>query len=351
VTLGTISDAQSMDAVTGGPDEKRFLLHYNFPPYSVGEVGRLGFTNRREIGHGNLAERSLRPCCPEDYSYTIRIVSEIMSSNGSTSMATVCSGTLALMDAGVPITKPVAGISIGLFTGETKDVLVTDILGAEDHCGDMDFKVSGTRDGITGFQVDLKIPGLKWELVEGAFEKARASRMNILDFMQKILPEPRSEMSIYAPRVSKIQIDPDKIGLVIGPGGKNIKRVCETYDVQIDIEDDGSVHFFGTNHENVSAAVHEIEAMTAEAEIGKIYDGIVKGVKEFGAFVEILPGKEGLVHISEMANFRVKSVDDICKLGDRMRVKCINVDESGKIRLSRKAALEEQDTQPSQKPE
>ncbi|MBU1693259.1 MAG: polyribonucleotide nucleotidyltransferase [Verrucomicrobia bacterium] len=343
ITLGTTSDAQSMDALTGGPDEKRFMLHYNFPPYSVGEVGRLGGVGRREVGHGALAERSIAPMMPKDYPYTVRIVSEIMGSNGSSSMASVCVGTLALMDAGVPLIKPVAGISIGLFTAPGKAQLVTDILGAEDHCGDMDFKVAGTRDGITGFQVDLKIPGLTWELVAGAFAQAKAARVQILDYMGSVIDKPRPELSSYAPRITVLKINPEKIGALIGPGGKNIRRITDTTGVQIDIEDDGSVHIFSADKQAMDAAVKEVSMVTAEAEPGKIYQGTVTGVKEFGAFVEILPGQEGLVHISELANFRVKRTEDVVKIGDLVWVKCLSVDDSGKIRLSRKAALEEKD--------
>ncbi len=235
---------------------------------------------------------------------------------------------------------------MGLFSEGEQAELVIDILGTEDHCGDMDFKVSGTRDGITGFQVDLKIRGLKWELVEGAFRMAREARLKILDFMGTVIAEPRSEMSPFAPRIEVVKIPPDKIGLLIGPGGKNIKRIQETYQVKLDVEEDGSVHFSGSNPEGMKAAVREVQSMTAEAEVGKLYQGTVRGIKEFGAFVEILPGKEGLVHISEMADFRVRSVDDICKMGDLMWVKCINVDQDGKIRLSRKAALKELDQEP-----
>jgi polyribonucleotide nucleotidyltransferase len=343
VTLGTNSDAQSMDAVTGGANEKNFMLHYNFPPYCVGEVRRLGSTSRREIGHGSLAERSLRMVMPEDYPYTVRIVSEIMGSNGSSSMASICAGTLALMDAGVPIKKPVAGISIGLFSDGDKAVPVTDILGTEDHCGDMDFKVAGTRDGITGFQVDLKIRGLSWDLVEKAFAQARKARGEILDFMASVIEKPREELSEFAPRIHVMMIDPEKIGALIGPGGKNIRRITDTTGAQIDIEDDGSVHIFSADKAALDAAIEEVTAVTAEAEVGKIYRGKVTGIKDFGAFVEILPGKDGLVHISEMADFRVKSVEDICKMGDSMWVKCIGIDDRGKIKLSRKAALKEKD--------
>ncbi len=341
VTLGTVSDAQSMDAIPGGHEEKRFMLHYNFPPFSVGEAGRIMGPGRREIGHGNLAERSLRMVMPDDYAYTTRVVSEILESNGSSSMASICGGCLALMDAGVPLIKPVAGISIGLFTADDgRAELVTDIIGSEDHCGDMDFKVAGTRDGITGFQVDLKLRGLRWDIVEGAFDRARVARGQILDFMAGVLEGPRAEMSPHAPRVQTLQIDREKIGALIGPGGKNIRRITETYSVQVDIEDDGSVFVFSNNQENMDAALNEIHGLTAEAEIGKVYTGTVKGVKDFGAFVEILPGKEGLVHISEMANFRVREVGDICKIGDTMVVKCIDIDDTGRIRLSRRAALE-----------
>lgn len=350
VTLGTHQDAQEMDAIGGGPDEKTFLLHYNFPPFSVGEVGRLGAVGRREIGHGALAERSIRPVMPPDYPYTVRVVSEIMGSNGSSSMASVCAGSLALMDAGVPIRKPVAGISIGLFTGPGKAVLVTDIIGAEDHCGDMDFKVAGTRDGITGFQVDLKIRGLEWDLVAGAFEQARRARLQILDRMTAVIPAPRPELSPYAPRIVALKIPVDKIGALIGPGGKNVRRITDTYGVQIDIEDDGTVHIFSVDKESMDAAVREVQMQTAEAEVGKIYQGKVTGLKDFGCFVEILPGIEGLVHISELATFRVRNVEDICKIGDVMWVKCINVDESGKIRLSRRAALEERGEAAQEKP-
>ena len=343
VTLGTKSDTQRLDAVTGGESEKKFIHHYNFPPYSVGEVGRLGSTGRREIGHGALAERSLREIVPEDYPYTLRLVSDIMGSNGSSSMASICGGSLAMMDAGVPIKAPVAGISIGLFSGEGGDELVTDILGVEDHCGDMDFKVSGTRNGITGFQVDLKIPGLKWELVEGAFEKARLARIEILDFMTGIIGAPRDELSQYAPRIHAMKIDPEKIGELIGPGGSNIRSITALSGTQIDIEDDGTVNIFATDQASLEIAMREVALVTAEVEEGKIYDGVVTGVKEFGAFVQVLPGKDGLVHISELADCRVGKVEDVCKLGDRMWVKCIGIDDRGRVKLSRKAAMREKD--------
>ncbi|HMP72280.1 MAG TPA: polyribonucleotide nucleotidyltransferase [Kiritimatiellia bacterium] len=341
VTLGTMQDTQSLDGITGGAKEKKFLLHYNMPPYAVGECGRLGMTSRREIGHGNLAERAVLPVIPEDFPYSIRVVSEIMESNGSSSMASACVATLALMDAGVPITRPVAGISVGLFSSEQKSQIVLDILGAEDHCGDMDFKVTGTRKGITGFQVDLKIRGLTWDIVESAFALANKGRQQILDFMSTVIAESRPDLSEYAPRIHVLKIDPDKIGALIGPGGKNIRRITDTTGAQIDIEDDGTIRVYCTDKHALDAAIREVNAVTAEPEVDKIYQGRVTGVKDFGAFVEFLPGKEGLVHISELADFRVRSVEDICKMGDMMWVKCIGVEANGKVRLSRRAAMED----------
>ena len=343
-TLGTGQDEQEMDGLTGGDTTKRFTLHYNFPPYSTGEVKRLGGLNRREIGHGALAERSIEPMVPKDYPYAVRVVSEIMGSNGSSSMASVCVGTLALMDAGVPMKKPVAGISIGLVTGEGhKPVLLTDILGAEDHCGDMDFKVAGTRDGITGFQVDLKIRGLDWDLVAGAFDRAHAARQKILDTMLAVLPAPRPELSPYAPRIVVVQINPEKIGALIGPGGKNIRRIVDTTGAQIDIDDDnsGKVSIFSNNKESLEAALREVQALTAEAEVGKIYRATVTGIKDFGCFAEFLPGQEGLVHISELADFRVNRTEDVVKMGEEIWVKVLSVEDNGKVRLSRKAAMAE----------
>ncbi|NCD23341.1 MAG: polyribonucleotide nucleotidyltransferase [Spartobacteria bacterium] len=346
VTLGTGRDEQEMDGLTGGPTTKRFTLHYNFPPYSVGEVRRLGGLNRREIGHGALAERSIEPMVPKDYPYSVRVVSEIMGSNGSSSMASICAGTLALMDAGVPLKKPVAGISIGLVTGEgKKPVLLTDILGAEDHCGDMDFKVGGTRDGITGFQVDLKIHGLDWDLVKGAFDRAREARLKILDAMAQALPAPRPDLSPYAPRIVVVNINPEKIGALIGPGGKNIRRITDTTGTQIDIEDDGKVSIFSNNKENLDAALREVSALTAEAEVGKIYRATVTGIKDFGCFAEFLPGQEGLVHISELADFRVNRTEDVVKMGEEIWVKVLSVEDNGKVRLSRKAAMAEKGEQ------
>jgi polyribonucleotide nucleotidyltransferase len=350
-TLAARGDTQEMDGLTGGPREKSFILHYNFPNYSVGETGRIMGPGRREIGHGALAERSLLPVLPaeDEFPYVIRVVSEIMESNGSTSMASVCGGCLALMDAGVPITNLVAGISCGLVSRLNEDgtfakhVVLSDILGAEDHFGDMDFKICGTKDGITGFQLDLKIQGLPHDVAVEAILRNRELREQILAVMAETLPEPRKELSKYAPRIETIQIDPDKIGMLIGPGGKTIRKIVEVSGAQIDIDDDnsGKVYVYATSGESMARAVEEINLITADLEEGKIYRGIVRGIKEFGAFVECLPGKEGLVHISELADFRVRKTEDVCAMGDEMWVKCIGVEANGKVRLSRVAAVKE----------
>ena len=347
VTLGTKKDAQELDAITGGETSKAFILHYNFPPYCVGEVGRLGSTGRREIGHGALAERSLAQVVPQDYPYSIRVVSDIMGSNGSSSMASICVGTLAMMDAGIPIQAPVAGVSVGLFTNknESQKILVTDILGSEDHCGDMDFKVAGTRKGITGFQVDLKLRGLTWDVVEAALQRAKQGRFQILDFMESVMPAPRAELSAHAPRITVMMIPVDKIGALIGPGGSNIRRVCEISGAQIDIEDDGKVSIFANNAESLKMATDEVASISAEAEEGKLYEGTVTGIKEFGCFVEILPGKDGLCHISELADRRIGAVEDVCKVGDKMWVKCIGIDDRGRVKLSRREAMRDLDQQ------
>ncbi len=351
-TLGTGEDAQEFDAYTGGANEKKFILHYNFPNFSVGETGRISGPGRREIGHGALAERSLEPMVPlETYPYSIRITSEIMESNGSTSMASVCGGCLALMDAGVPMTRAVGGISIGLCTETdaqhkiTRYKLLTDIIGWEDAFCDMDCKIAGTEKGITGFQLDLKLPGIPHSLMAEAVECARVARLHILAEMAKTLPAPRPEISKYAPRITTVKINPEKIGLLIGPGGKNIKKLVEESGCEINIDDDGTVNIYSVSAEGMKIAVDAIEGMTAEAEIGKIYRGKVVTIKEFGAFVEFLPGKDGLVHISELANFRVKQTEDIVKMGDEIWVKCLGVDEKGRVRLSRKAAMAERDQQ------
>ncbi|QXD33418.1 polyribonucleotide nucleotidyltransferase [Candidatus Pelagisphaera phototrophica] len=350
-TLGPTNEAQRLDAVTGGPESKSFMLHYNFPPFSVGEAGRFGFTGRREIGHGALAERSLLPVVPAEdhFAYSIRIVSEVMASNGSTSMASICGGCLALMDAGVPISDPVAGISCGLVTENGSDgkiakhVLLTDILGEEDHFGDMDFKIAGTRNGITGFQLDLKINGLPFDIMRESVAQSRDARIAILDSMAEAIDKPRENVSENAPRITTVQINPEKIGALIGPGGKNIRRIVEITGAQLDIDDDnsGKVNIYATSEEAMNRAIQEIDLVCGEIEEGKIYRGVVKAVKEFGCFVEVLPGQEGLVHISELADFRVKRTEDVCKPGDEMVVKCIGIDEKGRVRLSRKAALEE----------
>jgi polyribonucleotide nucleotidyltransferase len=351
-TLGTGEDAQEFDAYTGGATEKRFILHYNFPNFSVGETGRITGPGRREIGHGNLAERSLAPLLPlDDYPYTIRVTSEIMESNGSTSMATVCGGSLALMDAGIPLQRAVAGISIGLVTQYDAEgrlaryQLLTDIIGAEDHFGDMDCKIAGTDRGITGFQLDLKLRGLPLNVIAEAVERARVARLAILEEMNKVLPAPRPELSKYAPRILTLKIDPEKIGTLIGPGGKNIKKLVDESGCEIDIEDDGTVRIYSVSEEGMRIAREAIEALSAEAEVGKIYRGKVVTIKDFGAFVEFLPGKDGLVHISELANFRVKKTEDIVKIGDEIWVKVLGVDEKGRVRLSRKAAMNERDAQ------
>lgn len=347
-TLGGEKDSQEYDNITDSTPEatnKRFYLHYNFPNYSVGEVGRITGPGRREIGHGNLAERSVSKVIPKDFPYVIRCVSEIMASNGSTSMASVCGATLALMDAGVPIKAPVAGISCGLVTDDNgKQLLLTDILGAEDHFGDMDFKVCGTRDGITGFQLDLKLPGISIDLLCEAMERNRQARYKILDVIEGCISAPREKISPRAPHIAVVNINPDKIGALIGPGGKNIKAITEETKSSIDVTDDGVVKILAPNEDYLEEAKARVLGCTAEAEIGKIYRGKVTGIKDFGAFVEIIPGIEGLLHISEMADYRVRQVTDICNEGDMVTVKVIDIDpSSGKIRLSRKAALKDLD--------
>jgi polyribonucleotide nucleotidyltransferase len=353
-TLGTPSDIQNNDGITGGSTCKSFILHYNFPHYSVGETGRLAGPGRREIGHGALAERSLIPVLPseEDFPYTIRVVSEIMESNGSTSMASVCGGCLALMDAGVPITEIVTGISIGLVTSPkdnegkiNKHVLLTDIIGSEDHFGDMDFKICGTKHGITGFQLDLKIKGLPFEIAKEAIEQNKKTRALILETMSKEQAQPRKELREHAPRINQMQIDPEKIGALIGPGGKNIRRICENTGAEININEDnsGKVLIYSKDQEAMQHAIEQIELSCSEIEVNKTYKAIVRSVKEFGAFVECLPGKEGLVHISELADFRVQKTEDICNVGDEIWVKCIEIDNLGRARLSRRIAMAERE--------
>ena len=348
-TLAPIEEAQMIDAYGGGEQSKRFILHYNFPPFSVGETGRTGGPGRREIGHGALAERSLEPVVPSEneFRYAIRVSSEIMESNGSTSMASVCGGMLALMDAGVPMNGMVAGISIGLVSEAGDDAqlkryeLLTDILGAEDHYGDMDFKLCGTDAGVTGFQLDLKLPGVSHKIMTEAIQRAKEARTKILEIMRRTLDEPRAELSKYAPRIETIKINPEKIGALIGPGGKTIKGIVAETGAEINIEDDGSVHIYATSGESMARAKEIIGGMTREIEIGQTYQGRVVSTKEFGAFVEVLPGREGLVHISELADFRVKRTEDVAKVGDIIWVKCIGIDDKGRVKLSRKAALKE----------
>ena len=356
-TLGPTKEAQELDALTGGAKSKSFILHYNFPPFSTGETGRTTGPGRREIGHGALAERSLLPVIPPEdvFPYSIRVTSEIMASNGSTSMASICGGCLSLMDAGVPIVAPVAGIFCGLITESdasgaiSRWVTITDILGEEDHFGDMDFKLAGTTEGITGFQLDLKINGLPIEIAKKAIFQAREARVEILRKMLSAIPEPRKQLSTYAPRIQTIQIDPEKIGLLIGPGGKTIRRITETTGAQIDIaeDDSGKVYIYSNNADAMARAVQEIDGLCgggSQIEMGKTYQGRVTGTKEFGAFVECMPGKEGLVHISELADFRVRRTEDVVKMGDMIWVKCVGIDErSGKVRLSRRAAMKERE--------
>jgi len=349
VTLGTTEDSQDFDSYTGGVTEKQFILHYNFPNFSVGETGRISGPGRREIGHGALAERSIEPMVPlKDFPYAVRVTSEIMESNGSTSMASVCGGTLALMDAGVPLIRPVAGISIGICTDSDEGKigryqLLTDIIGWEDAFCDMDCKIAGTEKGITGFQLDLKLRGIPHALMAETVEKARTARLFILEEMTKVLAAPRPELSKYAPRILTLKINPEKIGALIGPGGKNIKRIVEESGCEINIEDDGTVKIYSVAAEGMEIARAAIEGMTAEAEIGKIYRGRVVTIKEFGVFVEFLPGRDGLVHVSELANFRVNNPEDVVKMGDEVWVKCLGVDDKGRVKLSRKAAMEEKD--------
>jgi polyribonucleotide nucleotidyltransferase len=357
-TLGTGEDAQEFDSYTGGASEKKFILHYSFPNFSVGETGRISGPGRREIGHGALAERSLEPMVPLDtYPYAIRVTSEIMESNGSSSMASVCGGCLAMMDAGVPMPRPVGGISIGLCTEHddndkiTNYKLLTDIIGWEDAFCDMDCKLAGTEKGITGFQLDLKLKGIPHSMMAETVEKARVARLHVLAEMAKILPAPRKELSKYAPRIETLKINPEKIGLLIGPGGKNIKKLVEESGCEINIEDDGTVNIYSVAEEGMKIARDAIMGMTAEAEINKIYRGRVVTIKDFGAFVEFLPGKDGLVHISELANFRVKQTEDIVKMGDEIWVKCLGVDEKGRVRLSRRAAMADRDAEMGTKPE
>ena len=337
VTLGTADDEQRIDALEGD-SRKAFMLHYNFPPFSVGEVKFLRGAGRREIGHGMLAERSLEKMLPlkTDFPYTIRIVSDILESNGSSSMATVCGGTLALMDAGVPIKAPVAGIAMGLIKDGDKYVVLTDILGLEDHLGDMDFKVTGTETGITAFQMDVKISGISMEILGKALEQARTGRLFILDKMNNVLEKPREDLSKHAPRIFTIQIKTDKIRDVIGPGGKVIRGIVEETGVKINVDDSGSISIASADEESAQKAIKIIEGIVEEARVGQVYKGTVKKIMDFGAFVEILPGTEGLLHISQISDKRIAKVTDELKEGEETFVKVLEIDRAGKIRLSRK---------------
>ena len=348
-TLAPSDEAQAMDGYTGGETSKRFILHYNFPPFSVGETGRTGSPGRREIGHGALAERSIEAVIPpvDKFPYAIRVSSEVMESNGSTSMASVCSGVLALMDAGVPIRKPVAGISVGLVTEYGVDgqlqrySTLADIIGSEDHFGDMDFKLCGTDAGVTGFQLDLKLAGVSHKILSEAIFQARDLRAQVLEVMNTALDAPRGELSPYAPRIETLRINPEKIGLLIGPGGKTIKGIVAETGCEINIEDDGTVHIYSNNPEGMARAKQIVGGMTKEIEVGELYQGRVVTIKEFGCFVEVMPGRDGLCHVSELADFRVNRVEDVVKVGDMIWVKCIGVDDKGRVKLSRKAAMKE----------
>jgi len=350
-TLAPADEKQYFDNYAGGEDTKRFLLHYNFPPFSVGEAGRMGGMNRREIGHGALAEKSIEPLIPAeaDFPYAIRISSEIMESNGSTSMAAVCSGSMALMNAGVPLIRPVAGISCGLVTEFEGDnlkryVTMLDIIGNEDFMGDMDFKLCGTTEGVTGFQLDLKLPGLSLDILLEGVDKATSGRFKVLDMMNSIISQ-HGALSDLAPRIESIKIDPQKIGELIGPGGKNIKGIQAETGADINIQDDGTVNIYAAHQEALNRAIELVRRTTAEIEVGVTYYGKVVSTTNFGAFVEILPGKDGMVHISELADFRVNEVNDVVKIGDMIYAKCIGVDERGRVKLSRKAAMAERGIQ------
>jgi polyribonucleotide nucleotidyltransferase len=333
-------DEQKIDDLEG-ESWKSYMLHYNFPPYSVGEVRPARGPGRREIGHGALAERAIQPVIPSEdhFSYTVRIVSDILESNGSSSMATVCGGSLALMDAGVPIKAPVAGIAMGMVMGDDKHAILTDILGAEDHYGDMDFKVTGTREGITAFQMDVKVAGLQIETMRTALDKARTARLHILDIMDQTISQPRPELSPFAPRIITMKIKVDKIGAVIGPGGKVIRNIVETTGAKVDIEDDGTVLIASIDQEAGEAARQMVERLVEEPELGQVYEGTVRRTAEFGAFVEILPDQDGLLHISELDVARVNRTEDVVKVGDVVKVKVIEISPDGKIRLSRRALM------------
>ncbi len=340
-TLGMPNESQTIDSLST-EDEKRFMHHYNFPPYSVGEARSSRGPGRREIGHGALAERALAEVIPDssEFPYTIRLVSEVMSSNGSTSMASVCGSTLALMDAGVPIKAPVAGVAMGLITEGDRAAILTDIIGMEDFLGDMDFKVAGSAAGITALQLDLKLQGVAPDLLHKALMQAKQARLFILDKMLQVMPEPRADISSFAPRITVVKIDPEKIGALIGPGGKNVRKLQEEFSVKVDIEEDGTVFIASTNREGTMMAVERIRGMTESPKLGAIYTGKVVRIEDFGAFVELAPGVDGMVHKSQLADFPVNNVRDVVKLGDELMVMVTGIDDGGKIRLSRQAVIE-----------
>ncbi|MCB0363248.1 MAG: polyribonucleotide nucleotidyltransferase, partial [Bdellovibrionales bacterium] len=341
VTLGTGDDEQMIDALSGLV-KKKFMLHYNFPPFCVGETGRMGGQSRREIGHGFLAERALQVVIPDydKFPYVVRVVSEVLESNGSSSMGTVCSGTLALLDAGVPIKGNVAGIAMGLIKEGDRVAILSDILGDEDHLGDMDFKVAGTKDGITALQMDIKIDSISFDIMEKALNQAKEGRQHILAKMEEVMRTPRGDISQFAPRVETIQIKPDKVREVIGAGGKVIKGIIEETGVKINIEDDGKIHISSVDPEATKRAIAIINDICAEAEVGKVYSGKVVKIMDFGAFVEIFPNTSGLLHISEIAHERIRTVSEVLNEGDSVDVKVLDVDRAGRIKLSRKVLLE-----------
>jgi polyribonucleotide nucleotidyltransferase len=344
-TLGSVGKEQPLDGL-GIEEKKRFIHHYNFPPFSSGETKRIGSPGRREIGHGALAERAIEPILPkaEDFPYTIRLVSEVLSSSGSTSMASVCAASLSLMDAGIPTKAAVAGIAMGLVTGDDgKYVVVTDIQGIEDNYGDMDFKIAGTAKGITAMQMDTKLRGVSLEVVGKTLPQARQARLSILEKMQQTISASRPELSKYAPRMYKITIDPEKIGAVIGTGGRTIRSIIEETKTTIDVDNDGTVLIGSPNEEAAKKAIDIIESLTKEVEVGAVYTGKVSRILNFGAMVEIAPGKEGLVHISELADYRVAKVEDEVKIGDEVTVKVIGIDDMGRVNLSRRAVFDKSD--------
>jgi polyribonucleotide nucleotidyltransferase len=343
VTLGTSEDEQKIETL-GGSFYKNFLFHYNFPPFSVGEVRPVRGPGRREVGHGNLAGRSIEQILPdrESFPYTIRIVSDITESNGSSSMASVCGASLALMQAGVPVKRAIAGVAMGLISEANQTAVLTDILGDEDHLGDMDFKLTGTREGICAIQMDIKISGLTRDIMENALEQARVGRLHILDVMDRFIERPLGELSQHAPRIVEIYINPDRVRNLIGPGGKTIRGIQDQFDVRVSVDDSGLVSISSPDDEACQQAINMIKSLTRNVEPGQTYLGTVRGIKEFGAFVEILPGQEGLLHVTQIHTEYIEQITDILKEGDEVLVKVLEIDPHGKIRLSRKAAIEEQ---------